>query len=132
MFFYFDEQPDTETPQAAIYTIEQLRTTGPDEYRAVPTGRYVETRNGKRKELTEGREYKKTGAGRFEKSEWISHMEKAVRQEGKTQLLKDIISHVTAHCAWLHTAEDRREYAIECLSSDAYMYWKDFKAEDRR
>lgn len=124
--FCFDGS-DTEISLKSDYSIEQLRTIGPDEFRSVPTGRYVETRNGKRKEVTEGKEYKQTGAGRFEKSEWIRHMDEAVRCEGKTRLLKNIIKYVTAHCAWLHTEKERRDYSMECMSSEAYMYWKDFK-----
>lgn len=121
--FCFDGS-DTEISLKSDYSIEQLRTIGPDEFRSVPTGRYVETRNGKRKEVTEGKEYKQTGAGRFEKSEWIRHMEEAVRCEGKTWLLDLIVNHVRSHCAWLHKNQDIRNYALECLSSGAYHSWK--------
>ena len=133
MYFVFRfDGSATEISLRSDCSIAQLRTNGPDEFRTVPTGRYIMTQNGRRKEVTEGKEYKQTSAGRFEKSEWIRHMEEAVLCEGKAQLLKDIISHVTTHCAWLHAAKERRDYAMECLSSDAYKHWKDFKTGGRQ
>ena len=140
MFFYYDEpaegasdltaRSDSDEGKASMrgdYTIAELEQVGPLEFRAVPTGSYIITRNGKRKQETVGKEFINTHVGKFELRKWYSYVEEAVQCEGKAQLLKDIISHVTTHCAWLHAAKERREYAIECLSSDAYKHWKDFR-----
>lgn len=125
MYFVFRfDGSATEISLRSDYSIAQLRTNGPDEFRAVPTGRYIITQNGRRKEVTEGKEYKQTSAGRFEKSEWIRHMEEAVFCEEKTWLLDLIVNHVRSHCAWLHKNQDIRNYALECLSSGAYHSWK--------
>lgn len=105
------------------YTLEELKQTGCTEFRAVPTGNWIATRNGRRKMETRGVEFITTKAGRFEMSEWHRHLEEAVFCEGLTRLLDAIISHVRSHCAWLHTKEEIRNYALGCLSSGAYHSW---------
>ena len=114
------------------YTLDELNQAGCTEFRAEPTGRWIESRNGRRKMETRGVEYITTKAGRFEMSEWHGLLEEAVFCEEQTWLLNIIIKHVRDHCAWLHTEKEIRNYALECLSSDAYKHWKDFKTGGRQ
>lgn len=136
MFFYYDEiqeeasglticfDSDEETASMrGEYTIAELVQVGPIEYRAVPTGTYILTRNGKRKQETVGKEFINTHVGKFELREWYSYMEEAVRREGAEWLLNAIIDHISKHCFWFHTKREMRNYALECLSSGAYHSW---------
>ena len=114
-------------PQVSVkgeYSLEDLRQKGCNEFRTVPTGKWIETKNGRRKMETKGVEYVTTAAGRFEMSEWHRLLEEAVFCEEKEWLLNVLRDHVRAHCAWLHTNNDIRNYALECLSSGAYHSWK--------
>lgn len=125
MKFVFDYRGSSV--QASVrgeYELKSLKQTGCNEFRSEPTGRWIETRNGKRKMETRGVEYVTTKAGRFEREKWHSYLEEAVFCEDLTRLLNVIIGHVRAHCAWLHTNKDTRNYALECLSSGAYHSWK--------
>ena len=137
MFFYYDEPAEgasdlticsglneKKTSMQGEYTIAELRQVGPLEFRAVPTGNYILTRNGKRKRETVGKEFINTQVGKFELREWYSYMEEAVRREGAEWLLNAIIEHVSAHCFWFHSKKEIRNYALGCLSSGAYHSWK--------
>lgn len=137
MFFYYDEpaegasdlticsgSDEKKTSMQGEYTIAELRQVGPLEFRAVPTGNYILTRNGKRKQETVGKEFINTQVGKFELREWYSFMEEAVRREGAEWLLNAIIEHVSTHCFWLHSKKEIRNYALGCLSSGAYHSWK--------
>ena len=137
MFFYYDEpaegasdlticsgSDEKKTSMQGEYTIAELRQVGPLEFRAVPTGNYILTRNGKRKQETVGNEFINTQVGKFELREWYSYMEEAVRREGAEWLLNAIIEHVSTHCFWLHSKKEIRNYALGCLSSGAYHSWK--------
>lgn len=136
MFFYYDEpegasdlticsdSDEKETSMQGEYTIAELRQVGPLEFRAVPTGNYILTRNGKRKQETIGKEFINTQVGKFELREWYSYMEEAVRREGAEWLLNAIIEHVSTHCFWFHSKKEIRNYALGCLSSGAYHSWK--------
>ena len=137
MFFYYDEpaegasdlticsgSDEKKTSMQGEYTIAELRQVGPLEFRAVPTGNYILTRNGKRKQETVGKEFINTQVGKFELREWYSYMEEAVRREGAEWLLNAIIEHVSTHCFWLHSKKEIRNYALGCLSSGAYHSWK--------
>lgn len=142
MFFYYDEPaegasdlticsgPDEKkASMQGEYTIAELRQVGPLEFRAVPTGNYILTRNGKRKQETVGKEFINTHVGKFELREWYSYMEEAVRREGAERLLNTIIEHVSAHCFWFHSKKEIRNYALECLSSGAFRSWGFEKAK---
>ena len=98
MFFYYDEpaegasdlticsgSDEKKTSMQGEYTIAELRQVGPLEFRAVPTGNYILTRNGKRKQETVGKEFINTHVGKFELREWYSYMEEAVRREGEVK-----------------------------------------------
>ena len=137
MFFYYDEPAegasdltacsDSNEGKASMrgdYTIAELEQVGSLEFRAVPTGSYILTRNGKRKRETVGKEFINTHVGKFELREWYSYMEEAVRREGAERLLNTIIEHVSAHCFWFHSKKEIRNYALRCLSSGAYNSWK--------
>ena len=67
-----------------------------------------------------------TDTGNFSQNEWMERVAKEIEKEGKTDLLQKIIDHCKTHCAWLHKEEEFREYAMECLCSEAYKYWDDF------
>ena len=109
------------------YSIEDLKSINAREFRAVPTGNWITTRNGKRKMETEGKEYISTKHGKIEVSEWFRYMENAIENEGKQELLKKIEAYVKQHCAWLHKDKEIHEYALECLSDAAYLYWPEFE-----
>ena len=109
------------------YSIEDLKQTSAMEFRAVPTGNWVISRNGKKKMETEGKEYIPTRCGKFERSIWCRLMEEAIRESDKNTLLFQIEAYCRLHCAWLHTDQAVHEYAMDCLSSGAYKHWKDFK-----
>jgi len=107
-------------------TIEDLRWTSSRMYRQEPTGSYTTNRNGRRVPVTKGTEYVKTaGADTMPLAEWYLRMETAVKQEDLTDLLEKIIEHCRK-LAWLKTEKDVREYALECLSGEAYKAWEDF------
>ena len=137
MFFYYDEpaegasdlticsgSDEKKTSMQGEYTIAELRQVGPLEFRAVPTGNYILTRNGKRKQETVGKEFINTQVGKFELREWYSYMEEAVHREGAEWLLNTIIEHVSAHCFWFRSKKEIRNYALWCLASGAYHSWK--------
>ena len=142
MFFYYDEpaegasdlticsgSDEKKTSMQGEYTVAELRQVGPLEFRAVPTGNYILTRNGKRKQETVGKEFINTQVGKFELREWYSYMEEAVRREGAEWLLNAIIEHVSTHCFWFHSKKEMRNYALECLSSGAFRSWGFEKAK---
>lgn len=106
------------------YSLEELRQTGANMYRVVPTGNYTTNRNGRRVAVTVGKEFVTTSVGEFELSKWHRLLEEAVFCEEQTGLLKVLMNHVREHCAWLHTNEEVRHYALRCLSSGAYHSWK--------
>lgn len=115
-----------------IYTLADLKWISVREFTSVPTGRFYRARNGKWKEETVGVEYITTaGAGRMPLNHWYMHVFEAIRLEGLTELYKQICDHVRAHCAWLHAEKEIGQYAAECLSSGAYLHWKDFGQEKR-
>ena len=108
------------------YTIEDLKQTGALEFRTIPTGTYITAGNGKRKMVTVGKEYVPTHCGKIDKDEWCRLMEEAICKEGKNTLLLQIETYCRLHCAWLHTDQAVHEYAMSCLSSEAYRHWEDF------
>lgn len=68
-----------------------------------------------------------TPAGTFLPEEWKKRAKAAIEAEGKLTLLKKVKEHCRGHCAWIHTESDLEEYAIECICSRSYRYWKDFE-----
>ena len=109
------------------YSIDDLKQTQAMEFRAEPTGEWIINKNGTKKMKTVGKEYVPTRSGKIELSEWCRLMEEAIREEDKNTLLFQIETHVRLHFAWLHTDEEVHQYAMKCLSSEAYKHWKDFK-----
>lgn len=107
-------------------SVEDLRQISALEFRTEPTGNWTVSRNGRRKMETIGKEYVPTSIGKIERKEWYRLMEEAVKTEKKSDLLLKIETYVKKHCAWLRTEMDVREYAMDCLSSNAYTHWKDF------
>jgi len=107
----------------SIPTIADLRWTGAESCRAVPTGKYTTNRNGSRKAVTTYVHYARTaGLGEITVDEWYSLMAQAIEAEGKQELLEKI----KAHCrklAWLNDDREVTEYALKCLSSGAYRAW---------
>lgn len=108
------------------YSISDLKSTGANEFRTVPTGKWYTARNGRQKMETIGKEYIPTSVGKLEKDTWVQLMEAAVAKEDKCELLSRIEQHVRHHCAWLHKDSDIHVYSLECLSSEAYLFWADF------
>lgn len=111
------------------YSINDLKQTQALEFKAVPTGNWIIAGNGKRKMETVGTEYVPTRNGKIELSEWCRLMEEAISEEGKNTLLFMIETYVRLHCAWLHNDQEVHQYAMQCLSSEAYKHWKDFKED---
>lgn len=109
-----------------MLTIEALRWRGAREFKTEGTGRYSRSGNGKFKEERVGVEYVTTvGAGTMRISDWYLAAEEAVAREGKTELLATIEEYCRHHCAWLHTEEAIRQYALEVLCNEAYKHWTD-------
>lgn len=110
-------------------TIEELKWTSTRLFRIEDTKEYRVARNGRRVRVTEGVEYVQTaGAGQMRLEDWYKSMEKAVQEEGKTELLDDILDQCRK-LAWLRTEEDIRNHALECLSSEAYKHWQSNRKE---
>lgn len=110
------------------YSIDDLKWTSVLEFRCVGTGKYYFTSNGKKKEITVGKNFvHTTAAGVMELDEWRRLMEDAVEREGKRELLNRVVEYCRIHCAWLRRENEIRGYALECLSSEAYRVWSDFK-----
>ena len=106
-------------------TIEELKWTGVREFRAVPTGDFKLSRNGKRVAVTKGVEFVRTKSGTMEIDEWMKQMLLAVGSEGQKDLLMKIIEHCSS-LPWLKTEDNITLFALECLSSEAYKHWKGF------
>ena len=113
------------------YTLNDLKWTSVLEYKCVGTGKFFKTSNGRTKEETVGKDIVHTaGAGVIDLEEWYLLMEDAVKNEDKSELLDRIVEYCKS-LAWLHTNKAVRQYALQCLSSEAYMAWKDFKTEEK-
>lgn len=106
-------------------TLEDLKMRGSFTGRAEPTGKYYINRNGTRVQETKYNEYVVVRGQTLSKAEWYEALLQAVREEGKEYLLEIIMEHCQG-LAWLRTDKDRREYALEILSSGAYMSWPEF------
>lgn len=112
------------------YSIDDLRWTSVRECRSIGTGRFYRTAKGGQKEELAEKEYVRTAAaGTLELNVWCRLMEDAVEHEGKRELLGRITEHCRRHCAWLRQEKKLLEYALECLSSEAYKAWNDFGEE---
>ena len=108
------------------HSIDDLKWRSALEYRSIGTGRFFKTSNGRMKEETVGYDIVHTvDAGDLELSEWCQQMERAVKREGKEDLLTRIVDYCR-RLAWLHSEKEVRQHALECLSSGAYRAWKDF------
>ena len=106
-----------------MYSTDDLKWTSVLEFRSVGTGKFRTTRNGNRKEETVGKDFVHTvGAGVMELDEWCRLMENAVRREGKESLLERIVERCRK-LPWLNTEKKLRQYALECLSDEAYKAW---------
>ena len=113
-------------------TIEDLKWRGSREYREEPTGSYTTNRNGRRVPVTKGTESVRTvGAGTMPLAEWYLRMETALKKEGKEDLLEEVIDHCR-HLAWLKSDRDVKEYALECISTEAYKAWRKKDEEANR
>ena len=97
--------------------------------RGAPTGAPYTDRNGRLKYKTEFKEYYETDAGTFEPDEWKRLVSQAVAEEGKMELLGQIMEYCKKHLAWLHKETEVEDHALECLCSGAYMCWKNFGAD---
>lgn len=113
-----------------MYTVAQLRQIGALEFRAEPTGIFILNRNGRRVPVTKGVEYVPTACGKFSRDEWHSLMEKAVKEEGLEDLLKKVIVHCE-RLAFLHTEQQVRRYALNCLASGAYRRWPEWNKGEK-
>ena len=108
------------------YSMNDLKWSSVLEFRTKGTGKFFTTSNGRRKEETVGFDVVHTvGAGELELGEWCRQMEEAVKREGKEDLLTRIVDYCR-RLAWFHSEERVRQYALECLSCEAYKAWKDF------
>lgn len=87
----------------------------------------IEIYRGKPKKMYGYREVYKTNAGEFEVGEWRNAVREIIELSGESELLEQIKAHCREQCAWLHKESDIEEYAMECLASRAYRYWKDLE-----
>ena len=107
------------------YTLEDLKPIAANEYRQEPTGTYHTNRNGRRIPDTKGTEYVVTKVRKMPESEWYEHLRKAVKREGKEELLEQI-KICCRKLAWLKTEKAIEKYALGCLSSEAYLAWPEW------
>lgn len=111
-------------------TIKDLKWAGVREERTCPTKEFYINRSGRKVFITEMVPYISTrGCGTMKLGDWYKAMEAAAEAEEKTELLKDIEDHVRTHCVWLRKAQQVRQYALECLSDEAYFAWDGFGTE---
>lgn len=94
---------------------------------AVDTGKFEITRKGTRKAVLVYRETYKTSVGEFSPEVWYEKMYNAIQIDEKVDLLDKIIEHCTKKCPWLRNEYQIKEYAMDCLASNAYKYWWDFQ-----
>ena len=113
------------------YTIEELKKTGTDIFRSVPTNEWTQSRNGRRVRVTKGTVFVRTKNGEMPEEEWYGAVTEAVAAEGKTDLLERIKKHCL-HLAFLHGEKEVTNYALECLVSGAYNHWKDMRESVER
>ena len=110
--------------------IKDLKWISSREYRQEPTGSYTVNRNGRRVPVTKGTEYVRTaGAGTMPLAEWYLRMETAIKQEGLTDLLEKVMDRCR-QLAWLKNEQQIKEYALECMESEAYKAW--WRDEDEK
>lgn len=95
--------------------------------RAEPTGKYEYTRMHTRRAVTKFRLRYRTARGEFLPEDWRKVILNEVALDGKEHLLEQIKVHCRNNCAWLRTEDSIEEYALECMASHAYEYWKDFE-----
>lgn len=93
--------------------------------RAYRTG--TDIYKGKTRKLYKHRELYKTDAGEFEKEEWTNIIREIIELSGQNKLLEQIKEHCRENCVWLKKESDIEEYAMNCLASRAYRYWKEFE-----
>lgn len=97
---------------------------------AEKTGNYEITRQGTRRTVAKFVERYETPTGVFLPKEWKKKALEVIEAEGEMKLLENITKYCREHCAWLHEEEKIKEYAMECLCSRAYRYWKGFKSTE--
>ena len=115
----------------AEYTLKELKQISSLEFRAVPTGNSYISRNGRRVQETKGTEYVPTSLGRIEVSEWTRLTKEAVLREKGADLLRAVCDHCRKHCAWLKTEKAIEDYAVSCISSEAYLHWDGWKEGEK-
>jgi hypothetical protein len=98
--------------------------------RACPTGGYIITRFGNRRPVTKFRDFYQTNLGEFTPEKWRELTLDAIKEHGKEELLERIKEYCKKNCIWLKKECDIEEYAMECLVSEAYLYWDDFCEEN--
>ena len=93
--------------------------------RAVGTGNYEITKQGKRKEILEYKSYIKTKEGEIEEETWI----RKATEEIRTERMGILLDQVKDHCSrlpFLKTEKDLNMWALECVYNEAYTHWEDF------
>lgn len=97
--------------------------------RAVPTGKVETGRNGRTRYVTKFVEFYETDNGSYTPEEWKNIMERTVVEDKEEDVLKMIEEHCKRNCAWLHSAPEIREYALEILAGRTFLCgndnWKD-------
>ena len=94
------------------------------------TGSYEITRQGTRRRVVKFVERYETPVGAFLPEKWKKKALEAIGAEGKMKLLENITEYCRKHCAWLYKEEEIEEHAINCLCSQAYRYWGNFKSTE--
>ncbi len=108
--------------------IEKYRTTGARKFETRVIGK--DFRGHK---ITEAFEYFNTAeAGPMKLEAWYEAVKAAAVEDGLSELLERIKKHCRKNCAWLRTEQQIEEYALECLSNEAYKYWDDLKEGNAR
>ncbi len=109
------------------YSVEELTPKGVRNYMVIKSKvAQGKSANGRPYYPTTGYEYYETKAGRFELSDWVAQVEKAIENEGNTPLLESIRKYCRENTPWLKKEDDIRLHAAECFLNKAYEHWDRF------
>lgn len=96
-------------------------------HKAEPTGVYEITKRGTRKAILKYYKTYQTKAGEFKPEEWRKKLRQIIEEDNKLDLLEKIKAYCRQNYVWIKTEQDLDDYSIDCLVTQSYKHWKDFK-----
>lgn len=67
-----------------------------------------------------------TVSGNMDPEDWKRRLKSEIEKYGFDDRLKWIECHCKENCAWLYDDIQIEEYALECITSHAYLFWPEF------